>query len=225
MELIESYLELVADRPPFFNTLDLSGVQDRWRCIFESEEKFISVYAGRRTGKSHHIGLRAIHSEYNCIIIVPVWHHVQYTMQLLEELSEGMDINLIQSDRNTYSGIIQYNNGRYIRVISSGAGYRGFEFMGHEIFIDEFDMGTSSLGSLLAANYRCLLDAHRVIAVSSLYRLEMTRGKRWFASSGAKFIIDTPSVREEDINGNRHQFFPSEYRRLLESIQPDNRIA
>lgn len=221
MELIAEYLEI--DEPRRINNHEADIIPE-WEEFHRSEEHKISVFAGRQTGKTYNLALRAVRSRYNCTIFVGSSVHVSMVRSMIRDLSEPNTITreYASSGREAYVG---YDNGRAIRIEvlpDNIRSLRGRRYNNQEVMFDEFEIG--SFHTFIEEFGFRLNDARHVVCVGSMVTPYDSTGKRWFNQSGTKCFIDNvyPPNEREYI---RHEFFPSELRYMIEHLPPVEFVA
>ncbi|MGV7000201.1 hypothetical protein ACWA2C_16070 [Priestia megaterium] len=220
MELIAEYIDLNA--PKIVSIPEVSAQEVDWNAFHESQEHKISMFAGRRTGKTHNIALRASRSEYDCIVFVQNAYQVRMMAELIIGFNHTRDVAI-----DMYQANIQYNNLRHVcvRTLESHSfdRLRGIGISGKEILFDEVDNDNFSR---FIRTFGWTLDrAHHVVFASSISNDQDTIAKRWFKASQAKFFLDSPivpTVIDSSPDCNGYEVFPSRMRLMIEQLPPVN---
>jgi hypothetical protein len=220
MELVESYLELHVIPESSIRTLTIGG-DAPWEEFLHSEERVISVLAGRGTGKTTNLARRAMESDWNCLILVSTRSALTMYQNVLGDLIESSSIRAYDHRELTYV----FNNGRSIQVmtINEYRNFRGRRFSTWEVMFDEFDNSTfCELVSTPGYN-RLLREARHIVSVGSLVSREINAAKCWFNDSDKQMFIDAdgPIYNERFPEENR----PSLMRQLLEHVPPLDLLA
>ena len=219
MELIAQYIEI--DEPRRVD-LCLPDIRPEWRAFHESNEHKISVFAGRQTGKTYNLALRAVRSQYDCIIFCHHRSTVQIMVDLIMQMSRELPLARVSSGSGSSTAYIEYENGRRIDIHvlpRDSSTFRGRRLMMKEVLFDEFDR--EEFGHFIEVMDYELRQAVHVVCVGSPSMNPTSMGKRWFNQSGTKYFIDAryiPFGMEEDYN--RWDFFPSEMRQMIENLPP-----
>jgi hypothetical protein len=219
MELALTYALMDAQRRDNYQReQSLLGIEGNWYAFHESQEHKVSVFAGRRMGKTYNIALRASRSQYDCEIFTP------YAASISSLIEEFRRINTegqrIQSDRRTAQ--IIYADGRRINIQSCLGQQirhqtRGRLWTNKEIFIDEFDC--TDLESLMDRMESQIPRAQRIFCVGSLNRITDSYAKRWFKESNLHYFIDSEDFLL--MEGQRPEDFrPSIARQFISNLPP-----
>jgi hypothetical protein len=219
MELALTYALMDAQRRDNYQReQSLLGIEGNWYAFHESQEHKISVFAGRRMGKTYNIALRASRSQYDCEIFTP------YAASISSLIEEFRRINTegqrFQSDRRTAQ--IIYADGRRINIQTflgeqTRQQIRGQSWTNKEIFIDEFHC--PDLESLMEAMESQIPRAQRIFCVGSFNRIADTYAMRWFKESNLHYFIDSedPILME----GQRPEYYrPSIARQFIDNLPP-----
>lgn len=215
MELVAEYRLIDEPRREVLQNLE---IRPEWEIFHNSDEHKISVFAGRAMGKSYNLALRAVGSQYDCVIFANNPAAVKVIYEQIIQLSEGFPIN-----RNNYENGragITYGNGRFIEVHvlpRNDSQMRGRRFRNQEVMFDEFDhMWFNRF--LNYARFE-LNRARHIVCVGSIHSPSDSPAKRWFQASGTKCFIDAPSVLDEPYYSRRERL-PSEQRLMIEQLPP-----
>lgn len=212
MELVAEYQLIDEQRR---EDLHFTGISTEWAEFHLSQEKRISVFAGRQTGKTYNLALRAVRSRYNCVIFVEHQINVILMRDTIVQLSEGMPIirNMREQDR----ALIEYDNGRVIDIHiapRTDTAWRGRRFHETEVMFDEFE----SFNYYNEWSRHSLQDAAHVVCVGSMRNPYASVAKRWFKSSGRQIYIDAP--HEPEFEYVRHELFPSTMKEFVDCMVP-----
>lgn len=187
MELVMAYAE--KNKP-------LDGgyiVAENWDQLYDSESHSISIFAGRRTGKSVNLVLRALASEYNVTIFTPLEITMKAMLELIREISPLRILNAYASSQLT---TIEMQNGKRIRIFTANARLaNGIDISNEEVFFDEFEI--SSVTNRIASMHRLFPQAKKVICIGSVYQEGGTAAKQWFKHSDTKVFIDVERISNE----------------------------
>lgn len=211
MELVAEYS--LIDEPRRVESLPYGR---EWADFHESRERTISVFAGRGTGKSYNLALRAARSEHDCMIIVQHGPSVRMMLDLIIELSTE-EVEVSSSRQMTR---IQYSNGRRVSIetLSNVSNIRGRRLNG-ELMFDEFDYDW--FGDFMTNDHVLpfLENVQHIVCVGSINWFEDSKGKRWFKSSDTRIFVDAHS--QPPTRGHmRYEYFPSEKRLAIENLPP-----
>ncbi|PVC75043.1 hypothetical protein C2I27_03915 [Priestia megaterium] len=215
MELVAEYIDLntlsIIDTP-------LMNIQPDWDTFHRSYERKISVFAGRGTGKSYNIALRAVRSECDCFVFVHNEGLVRLMTEKIADLSNPNDLATCRSDRSRST--ITYRDGHSIDVVSLASlnlfPFRGTDFYEKEIMFDEAEY--NGFSDFIIEHRRELERARRIVMVSSITRDLDTAAKRWFKFSDRKFYIDSDMFIPVEMQ--RYELYPSEMRHMIEQLPP-----
>lgn len=219
MELVLTYALMDAKRRDDYKREQLlSEVDHTWRSFHASQEHKISVFAGRRTGKTYNLALRAANSLYDCMIFTP---HQQAVRVIAETIAcMPAQTMMTQFIHSTDSARIAYDDGRiiFIRHIHQPAqSMRGEQWINKEIMFDEFDC--NEFESILTVMAHRLSQARHIVCVGSMYSNPDSFAKRWFKDSGTRLFIDAPN-RPPTRDHRPEEYTPSIYRQLIEHLPP-----
>ena len=217
MELVAEYTKIIEDKIAAAKPPALQIVTG-WDEFHASDARTISVFAGRRTGKSYNIALRALRSENNCLILTSAPELIVQHFRGFRAVSNGLPRNtIVTSDQ------ISFSDGRNIRImrINAPTSYRGLRVDNRDVFIDEYDNPQFGRLMLSQASYETLFhNASRIICVGGVMNALDSIGKRWFNQSESKFFLDSPAMPEEVSGRRRWEYFPSEQRQMIEHLPP-----
>lgn len=220
MELIAVYQNVIEEQSAAAQAASEAGrlaayARTDWDGFLNSTEKFISVFAGRGTGKTHNLALRAVRSRFDVTIFAGSYQkaRVMRDAVLSATLSELSYAARPREGGNGFS--IQTPDNRTIRIEGSNrvAGYR---FDNEEVMFDEYDVPVFE--RMLRESWYTLGQAEHIVCVGSLSRDRSTYAQRWFNSSDAKFLIDSPYMHYDETYMIRTEMFPSESRLMLENL-------
>lgn len=218
MELIAEYSQLVEQRREEEGFTDFAM---GWDLFHSSREHKISVFAGRRMGKTYNLALRAARSEHSCIIFTQSEQSAIMMFEQVEQLSQPT----VRYSRGNGEYIISLAGGRRIEICmlpqeNRLSSFRGRRFDGMEVMFDEYENGRFYM---FMEPYRVYLESARhIVCVGSISLPGDSYAKRWFQSSGTKYFIDSPY---EGVPGDsrRCEFYPSEERLMMEHLPPLDR--
>lgn len=211
MELVAEYRQI--DEPRRVEPLPY---ETEWASFHESRERTISVFAGRGTGKTYNLALRAARSEHDCIIFVQHSHSIRMILDLVVELS----LEVVDVSTSRQMARIQYPNGRRVSVeaLSHFTSIRGRRLNG-ELMFDEFDHVQFEFFMTNDHVIPFLQSVRHIVCVGSLKGFEDSPGKRWFKGSDTRIFVDAKS--QPPTRGHmRYEYFPSEKRLALENLPP-----
>lgn len=200
---------------------NLIGIQPDWRAFHESEGHHkISVFAGRRMGKTYNLALRAFNSEYDCEIFTSNISEVAALVQLINDMAIEQGINVVRRENGGRSVLITLGDLRtiaifYMRNVSNGM--RGRRWRGKEIFFSEFDH--SDFEDIMTAMNFEISQAMRIFCVGSITRAEDNFAKRWFKESDLQYFIDD-EFPPPDRGHMSWEHRPSVLRSLIENAPP-----
>jgi hypothetical protein len=218
MELVAEYRQI--DEPRRVNLL-YPEFRPEWELFHNSTEQKISVFAGRQMGKTYNLALRAVRSQYDCIIFVQHSINVIIMRDLIQQMSEALPI--VRSTREREHALIEYAGGRTIDIHVMPRNYnslRGRRLTMKEVMFDEFENSSFS-GFLEAMRFELHRAAH-IVCAGSMTTPYDSPAKRWFESSHTRYYLDVPYPPVEAGQGMyvEHEFFPSRMRGLIEQLPP-----
>lgn len=168
----------------------LANVHELWLPLHESEEHKVSVFAGRLTGKTYNIALKAAMSEHNCIVYTSSRVNVNMIMELIMSFETEFD----PIDDAT-SSFIAYHSGRTVDVEilpHTKELMRGINWTNKVILIDEFDCDRfEGIMNIMSSQ---ILRARQIICVGSITMPGDSFAKRWFKDSDLNFFVDSSYV-------------------------------
>ena len=184
MELVMAYNE---------NQLPVNAgyiIAENWDRLHESDDYSISIFAGRSTGKTVNLVMRALASEYNVTIFTSLLVCMKEIMTLIREISPS---TLLQVSSNHEFTNIELTSGKRIRIFTSTSRQaNGIDITNEEVFFDEFEM--SGVNERLRTMYQLLSNAKRVICIGSVYKEGGSAAKQWFKHSNTKVFIDADTI-------------------------------
>lgn len=221
MELALTYAVMDAQRrDDYHREQQLLGIDGGWRAFHASEEHKVSVLAGRRTGKTTNIALRAFLTRNSCEVFTPHMPEVQILLHEISRLAEERDVDIVTSMDGNRHARVQFDNGKEISIYSirnSDAPLHGRRWAGKEIFFSEFDH--SYFSSIMHAMALEIQHAYRIYCVGSMASYEDDFAKRWFKESDIHYFID--SDRIPPTRGHmRWEYQPSIARSFIEHLPP-----
>lgn len=211
MELTLSYVLLQTEREEKRKRQAfLERVPECWRPFHESGEHIISVFAGRRTGKTENIALKAARARHDCMIYVQNNYAIQPMIDYLYRFQTEEDL-IETSYKQARNGchLIWYESGREIQITPFSMART--HFMDHRwtnkvILFDEFDH--ADFEKLMKIMEPQIGRARQIAAAGSIRRLGDSYAKRWFKQSGYQEFIDarnfdyyysSPEVRPAEV--------------------------
>lgn len=212
MELIKKYIKLDNARQ---EEVFLEEVEEKWRSFHESQAKTIGVLAGRDTGKSKNLILKALHSKRDCIIFIPEGAMINRTIEVATSLNKGLAISNIQNSGR--HGLIEFSDGRkiYILAMNGSPGLNVYNFRDKEVMFDEFDYDMVST-FLNIYNWK-LEEAERIICVGSFNSRHINHSKSWFRSAEHQIYIDRENDQPQ-LGMSLDQLKPSLLKKFMEHI-------
>jgi hypothetical protein len=187
MELVAEYRQLLNEqRRAEAELLKEERMKGSWEQFHESDAKFISVFAARRSGKSYNLALRALRSRRDCTI----FSNGQYQAIQMKDMIMSLSANMLwgATVARGNGGYTIRTDGRVIRIESRFTA-RGERYTGEEVMIDEFDRNLIDIEYIART-------AERVICVGTPITQERNAAKRWFAESELKIFIDSSHDEE-----------------------------
>jgi hypothetical protein len=217
MELIEAYTEIDLPRRVDLRYPDF---RPEWSTFHNSTEHKISVFAGRQMGKTYNLVLRAVRSQYDCVIFTKHTAMVKVIREKIKEMSHELDMT--RNAGGQCEAHIEYVNGRRIDIYaisrSTNHRWRGRRLHMKEVLIDEFE--NNFFYDILDEIRGELSRAAHIVCVGSINTPYDSRAKRWFQSSGTKYYLDSHNAPSPYTDHYRQEFFPSEMRHLIEHLPP-----
>lgn len=218
MELIAQYSEILGERKSPL----LIDAPDHWKSFHESDDKRIAVYAGRRSGKSYNLLLKALSSPLSSIILVSsevmVKAYIEAFRQMHQTYDDLLDIERINSRRD-FTTII-FTNGKRVSVnyISQASQLRGQKYQNMNVMIDEPEyMPFSAMMDWISEG---IYDSTNIVCVGSMRYDHSTPYMRWFHESDGQLIIPTPRELAPDAwNANTMYELNPNYSDVLRSTR------
>lgn len=198
------YQEIVDEQRRHF----LFETPDHWKAFHECEERQISVYAGRRSGKTYNLMLRALNSDHDSIIFVPSQMMISSYKNEMEYLINSSErIEIINLVVDHYMMIVQLSNGRTITVtlFGSHSSVRGKRFIDMNVMFDEPER-FRDFHQMINALELCIERSAHIICVGSMESLSLTPYRQWFNISDTQLVIPTPRDMLPEVWSQDHMF-------------------
>lgn len=215
MELVESYVvNLKNKRNNKWKEKLMAGVWEEWLPFHESDDHTISVIAGRNTGKTYNLVLKAALSDHDCVIYLSGIYLRQAIVELLQKFQSNFD----PIDYNNMSKII-YKSGRSIEIREMLRTYRLQKepsWINKVILFDEFDR--LGFDSIINEKKDEISKAKQIACVGSSWNTDDTFAKRWFKSSKVYYFVDSKSLDYYSSYLSISEMTPSVMSKFIETL-------
>jgi hypothetical protein len=227
MELAAAYTSILEDKMIAYNRE--FGLDGDWTAFHESSAHTVSVFAGRQTGKTTNLALRAFNSKHDCIIYTTLGNEIPILINMLRGLAEENNIRHTVVSSNEVSGIFRMSNNKTISIENIGrvrsylphrANSDQNRWIDKEIFFSEFDH--NYFCSFISSMESQVNQAVSIRSVSSIRIPSPTISKEWFKNSDVHYFIDNENSHYT-VNDNTPMAFehqPSTAREMIDNMEP-----
>ncbi|MCD7910984.1 hypothetical protein KC480_05530 [Bacillus velezensis] len=203
MELITLYSEVSQLQQEEKNNKTIEETREEWLPFLKSESHFISVYAGRGTGKTYNAASRVLLSDHDCIVFCKSVNHKRVFWDALESrwknecLHKNKEVRILNINDRTSENFL-------------------YQLQGKEVIFDEFD---SAEFCRYVELYREQLEqAGHVVCVGSMNNVRNNlSAKLWFRESELSYFIDSQLI---DVDSSVEEFIPSSFGSYINQLPP-----